>query len=389
MSQSVTTIRVCGIPPHVTLTEFNGWFLFAPGFEQAKLGDIRSQNGCQIGWARFENAPSAQASIEFLHGHALVEDMSPAQDCVLQAEWAKNDFRPTTKRAQPTYEYNPMQQAKTPIPIAVRNYGGMANPNAVATQALTTLFIGNLQPSVLEDEITTFCQSYLTGFDRLKFVEAKGGKNAFCLAKFHTTKDAQAALQAIPDYALASNPSELLTASFANNELDQPKGDLVVTGATGSNGWAGHATPPAPHVIKFPTVPGSARNLASIPNGAKQGWKAQNSGVGGWGQHSGSTGGAVSQQSTDNPPCDTLFLGNVSNDAQEDQIIQELSLDPQQGFVRMQLNAQKGMAFLLFDSVESAQANLEYLQGAAMPSFPHQVLTVQFSKNSLGKRSRN
>eukprot|EP00746_Dinoflagellata_sp_MGD_P102954 gnl/MRDRNA2_/MRDRNA2_42357_c0_seq2.p1 gnl/MRDRNA2_/MRDRNA2_42357_c0~~gnl/MRDRNA2_/MRDRNA2_42357_c0_seq2.p1 ORF type:complete len:418 (+),score=76.43 gnl/MRDRNA2_/MRDRNA2_42357_c0_seq2:59-1255(+) len=382
---NVTTIRVSGIPQRVTVTEFNGWFLFAPGYQQAKLGDSLMSNGLQQGWVRFHDAESAMASIEYLNGRQLPEDVAP-EGVVLQVEWAKNDFKPQQKR--PAWQGNMMQQGQgqwqgggmqTNSPQVAMNQGLNAMPAPGISQggggggaAVCTVFVGNLQPSVNEEEITTFCQSYLTGYERLKFVEAKNGKNGFAMVKFRSTGEAQAALELIPNYALASAPQHNLEAQVAKNDLDQPSSKgLAAMAAMGGNSMSGNG------YGNWGGGGGGGQNqvLQGLQGGPMPGF--------GGGGPPGDP--AVNAQ---NAPCDTLFIGNAPSAATEDQIIQELGLNPSHGFQRLQFIQPKGMIFILFDSVQSASHAAECLKGARLASFPDRLLTVQFAKNSLGKRTR-
>eukprot|EP00746_Dinoflagellata_sp_MGD_P032744 gnl/MRDRNA2_/MRDRNA2_178050_c0_seq1.p1 gnl/MRDRNA2_/MRDRNA2_178050_c0~~gnl/MRDRNA2_/MRDRNA2_178050_c0_seq1.p1 ORF type:complete len:309 (-),score=63.31 gnl/MRDRNA2_/MRDRNA2_178050_c0_seq1:21-947(-) len=284
----ITTIRVSGIPAHTTVYEFNCWFLFAPGFEQATLAPgSGGPNGAKAGWARFNSVEAANASMEFLNGRMLTEDMTPEVTIVpLRAEMAKSQYKPSSKRnaAQaglPQLQELAMEQqrevpaagwgtAVSSLPLtqnllgyqptptaglgalgafggygagagALGAFGGyqppaLSIPAAPPIGAITgqrTLYIGKLQPTASYEELQQFVQGYLVGFSAMKYVHATAEKDGFCLVQFDTAENAARALQAIPGYALASNPTETLKADFAKNELNQGGGKNLNPGLAG------------------------------------------------------------------------------------------------------------------------------------------------------------
>lgn len=267
----ITTIRVSGIPAHTTTYEFNCWFLFAPGFEQATLAPgSGGPNGAKAGWARFNSVEAAMASMEFLNGRMLTEDMTPEVSIFpLRAEMAKSQYKPSSKRkaadaglmqvqdlvaeqqrAVPAAGWGAAVSTLTPAaqqligyPTAPQGaygaYGAGAygvaayQPPPLAIPALApigaiggqrTLYIGKLQQTASHEELKQFVEGYLPGYLAMKYVHATPEKDGFCLVQFDSADNAARALQAIPGYALASNPTETLKADFAKNELNQGGG---------------------------------------------------------------------------------------------------------------------------------------------------------------------
>ncbi|CAE8631928.1 unnamed protein product [Polarella glacialis] len=89
----ITSIRVSNMPPHITESEFNCWFLFAHGFEQATLAPSKTPGGQQAGWARFATVEAAQQAVQYLSGLQLSLDMSRCVPTKLAAEMARKNFK--------------------------------------------------------------------------------------------------------------------------------------------------------------------------------------------------------------------------------------------------------------------------------------------------------
>jgi len=74
LNPELTTIRVGGIPTHVSEAEFNCWFLCAPGFDQATLsmpGFVRMKfctGDKPIAFILFDSAVSCSEAIQTLTG---------------------------------------------------------------------------------------------------------------------------------------------------------------------------------------------------------------------------------------------------------------------------------------------------------------------------------
>lgn len=363
--EEVTTIRVGGIPTHTTDTEFNCWFLFAPGFEQATL--VPSPGRPQLGWARFASVEAALAAIQQLSSRQLTEHQSP-ENRTLHAEMAKSNFRPGGKggggkRQQQETDaqwYGPpaVQQVSRHQP-ARTGHATAPYPAPRSTRprtGISTLFIGGLQEGCTEEELQQVLGEVSGGFERLKFVAPASGKPGFCLAKFFTEEYAEQACNALPNYAIASNPEAPLQAEFAKNDLDQG-------GAKGGGGKG----PGPPALVGAAPPPPAVRAVAPPPQPQ---WPDR------W-----SAGGQEASR-----PCDTMFIGNLAAGTSEQEVLGGLIGMP--GFVRMKFNdSAKPIAFALFSSVEACSQAIDVLSGSAMPSAPQNTINVQFAKNSLDQRS--
>ncbi|GJP41747.1 hypothetical protein CLOM_g1395, partial [Closterium sp. NIES-68] len=99
--------------------------------------------------------------------------------------------------------------------------------------------------------------------------------------------------------------------------------------------------------------------------------------------HSGPPPGKVYR---DNPPCNTLYLGNLGLGVSEAELMQIFSVQP--GYVQLKLLRQ-GMStccFVQFVDVEAASAVHVALQGITLASSDRGPVRVQFSRTPLGQK---
>lgn len=92
------------------------------------------------------------------------------------------------------------------------------------------------------------------------------------------------------------------------------------------------------------------------------------------------------QQPSQNPPCNTLFIGNLTDSVDEDELRQVFGNQP--GFQQLKLaQTKKGIsAFIEFENIESAVECHKSKQGIMLKSSERGPIRVQFSKNPFGYR---
>ncbi|KAK2378422.1 RNA-binding (RRM/RBD/RNP motifs) family protein [Trifolium repens] len=97
------------------------------------------------------------------------------------------------------------------------------------------------------------------------------------------------------------------------------------------------------------------------------------------------------QNTKDNPPCNTLFIGNLGENINEDEVRGLFSVQP--GFKQMKIIRQERhtVCFIEFEDVNSATNVHHNLQGAVIPSSGSIGMRIQYpfllySKNPFGKR---
>jgi len=389
----VVTIRVINVPSHTSQTEFNCWFLFAPGFEQGTLVPTRGPNQSQLGWARFSTVETAQAAIMHLNGRRLTDDQSP-EGIVLSADWAKSNYRANAiaRQQQQMNGFPPPAPAPRPSPVLQppplqKIVPPRVPPPVVAAQhpnrpRCSTLFMGGLPPGILEHELHGFLQGHCAGFDRLKFVAPSDSKPGMGFAKFVTVEHAEAALQTISTgYALPSCPTFTLQADFARHDLDQP-----------SRGQGAMDMPAPPAVIAPPLMAVPEYHQHEYQHYEAEYQHLEAAPQHHWPPHEVQVQQhhlAIQQHSEAAVPCDTMFIGNLPPTVTEPEVTSVLLTLP--GFIRVKLVGQgqpRPVAFALFDSVEICASAMAILAGTALPSAPGQLMTCEFSKNSLDKRQR-
>lgn len=92
------------------------------------------------------------------------------------------------------------------------------------------------------------------------------------------------------------------------------------------------------------------------------------------------------QQQSQNPPCNTLFIGNLTDGVDEEELREVFGTQP--GFQQLKLaQTKKGIsAFIEFENVESAVECHKVKQGIVLKSSERGPIRVQFSKNPFGYR---
>jgi hypothetical protein len=97
-------------------------------------------------------------------------------------------------------------------------------------------------------------------------------------------------------------------------------------------------------------------------------------------------GFAAVSNTKDNPPCSTLFVGNLGEGVSETELQGLFGSQP--GFLQLKLvrSARSVTCFVEYTSIESAQAVHHSLQGAILASSDRGGIRIQYSKNPFGKR---
>lgn len=88
----------------------------------------------------------------------------------------------------------------------------------------------------------------------------------------------------------------------------------------------------------------------------------------------------------DNPPCNTLFIGNLGDNTNEQELRALLSSQPGYRQMKMVRGPKSTTAFVEFSDVSSAIMVHSALQGAVLASSDRGGIRVQYSKNPFGRR---
>lgn len=97
-------------------------------------------------------------------------------------------------------------------------------------------------------------------------------------------------------------------------------------------------------------------------------------------------------RNSDNPPCDTLFVGNLPPHVSEEEVegFFQNAMGNRIAACRVNRNASgRVSAFVQFADIEAAKEAHSTMQGKELPGSDRGPMRIQFSKNALGKRRRD
>lgn len=96
-------------------------------------------------------------------------------------------------------------------------------------------------------------------------------------------------------------------------------------------------------------------------------------------------------RNSDNPPCDTLFVGNLPPHVSEEEVEGFFRSSVGNRFAACKVNRNASgrvSAFVQFVDIDAAKEAHATLQGKELPGSDRGPMRIQFSKNALGKRRR-
>ncbi|KAF9612909.1 hypothetical protein IFM89_004325 [Coptis chinensis] len=253
------------------------------------------------------------------------------------------------------------------------------------TDELRTIFISGLPGDVKERELQNLLR-WLPGYEasQVNFkVEPPMG-----FALFSSSHFAIAARDALQDMVFDAESKAVLHTEMAKknlfvkrgvvadpNSIDQSKrlrtgGDYTHTGFPSPSpfhpppapvwGHQAYITPPPPQYDPYAAYP-----VAPVPMPTPAPLPAP-------------SGYAPVQNSKDNPPCNTLFIGNLGENVIEEELRNLFSGQP--GFKQMKLLRQERntVCFIEFDDMSSATMVHQNLQGAVIPSSGRGGMRIQY-----------
>lgn len=269
----------------------------------------------------------------------------------------------------------------------------MDNRNRLPVDEVRTIFISGLPEDVKERELLNLLR-WLPGYEASQ-VNFKG-EHPMGFALFSTPQLAVAAKDALQDMIFDSESNSVLHIEMAkknlfvkrgivadSNAYDQSKrmrtgGDYTHTAYSspspfhpppapvwGPHGYMAPAPPPYDAYAGYPVAP--------VPMPAPAPVAAPSSYV-------------PVQNTKDNPPCNTLFIGNLGENINEEELRGLFSAQP--GFKQMKVLRQERhtVCFIEFEDVNSATNVHLSLQGAVIPSSGSVGMRIQYSKNPFGRR---
>jgi hypothetical protein len=105
----------------------------------------------------------------------------------------------------------------------------------------------------------------------------------------------------------------------------------------------------------------------------------------------GGAGGLAGDRNIDNPPCNTLFIGNLTPAVSDNEIESYFHSLKGDGFVTCKVNRSnpnRVSAFVQFAEIAIAQDVHDSQQGKELPGSDRGPMRIQFSKNPLGEFSK-
>ncbi|XP_020264744.1 cell wall integrity protein scw1 isoform X2 [Asparagus officinalis] len=276
-----------------------------------------------------------------------------------------------------------------PPPIPVEN------PNRPPTDEVRTIFISGLPEDVKERELQNLLR-WLPGYEASQ-VNFKG-EQPMGFALFSTAQQAMAAKTAVQDLVFDADKKSVLHTEMAKKNLyvkrgvvadsssfDPSKrlrtgGDYTHAGYPSPSPYPTPPPPPPPHVWG---TPGYMAPPTYDPYGP---YPVPQVALPPPAPLPAPSGYAPVQNSKDNPPCNTLFIGNLGENTNEEELRGLFSVQP--GYKQMKVLRQERntVCFIEFDDVNSAIAVHQNVQGAVLPSSGRGGIRIQFSKNPFGQK---
>ncbi|RHZ69006.1 hypothetical protein Glove_291g30 [Diversispora epigaea] len=407
MIEEISTIFVVGFPDDMQEREFQNMFIFSPGFEAATLkipqkdcsdddGSANGSNGIGsgassgmvngnnarkqiIGFAKFRSRLEALEARDILSGRKVDAE----KGSVLKAEMAKKNLH--TKRglsneqnnaAFPLIPPNKRFSAPNNINTANATYDAFHSVPPFAPPPLPSdLFSPQDYSYDFYSDVSVYTPTTPTTPvfpDQPPFSSARGS--------FDATNGAIGGLVGVQSRPLNNGVRYGAKGFFDNvDELNylsksNPVEIVSKTGKNSSNGFntallVGEDLPHSMSQLSINTsVPPSV--MSSSPSISSPGFRPPN-------------------PADQNPPCNTLYVGNLPMNTSEEELKQMFSRCP--GYKRMCFRTKQNgpMCFVEFEDVHYATQAMNELYGNLLSNSVKGGIRLSFSKNPLGVRSSN
>ncbi|ORY05992.1 hypothetical protein K493DRAFT_310790 [Basidiobolus meristosporus CBS 931.73] len=347
-------------------------FLFSPGFEAATLkvsqasdadDGLRKQT---IGFAKFRSRLEALQARDILSG----KKVDPERGCLLKAEMAKKNL--LIKRSLPgdggAFMNSSMNLVQALTPNDPFGFGKKKLPgNSFLHTAYDSLFPGGpILPSGLltspQPPIHDFCMDYETA----SLVSSSPPYDHESLEMHEDMQNLENGVIANVSRVVGYNPKRSMTAPASFDGMDNsfsfPKFSISTSLCGQSNLFGGNGNPSPtfdlPQLLVSSSLPSSFITTPRVNAGDQ------------------------------NPPCNTLYVGNLPMSTLEDELRQLFSAQP--GYKRLcfRMKPHAGpMCFVEFDDIQFASYTLHELQGHLLSNSVKGGIRLSYSKNPLGVRS--
>lgn len=362
----ITTIFVVGFPDDMAEREFSNMFTFCPGFEAAALkipitsdvDDIMSAKKQIIGFAKFRSVEEAMHARDVLGGRKVDSE----RGCALKAEMAKKNLH--TKRVLSNSDANKLYNINTSF---------RRRPSVPDSTGMDQSYY---KPSSAEyspnfDQSSNFSGEFFPQSYSNQFIEdMTTGNDAFDpFAPAHPALDCD-----IPN---TNNSNE----AFYNTESISPAAEEFGDSAKlpplfGSTKPSRGFSSVLYNSDTLLSKSLSSMNMADFPAGAESFSRS----------NSFSYSPPVHPGADQNPPCNTLYVGNLPNDSCEDELRHLFQLCP--GYKRLSFKTRSNgpMCFVEFENVHYATQALFQLYGNYLSNSTKGGIRLSYSKNPLGVR---
>ncbi|CAL5361050.1 unnamed protein product [Camellia sinensis] len=251
----------------------------------------------------------------------------------------------------------------------------MENPNRLSNDEVRTIFISGLPEDVKERELQNLLR-WLPGYEASQ-VNFKG-EHPMGFALFTTPPFAIAAKDALQEMVFDAESKSVLHTEMAKKNLFVKRGIVADSSAYDQSKrmrtagdythteYMAPAPPPYDPYGGYPVPPVPMPAPAPVPAPSNY---------------------VHVQNIKDNPPCNTLFIGNLGENINEEELRGLFIMQP--GFKQMKVLRQERhtVCFIEFEDVNSATNVHHILQGAVIPSSGSVGMRIQypFSRTHLGK----
>lgn len=407
-SEEISTIFVVGFPDDVSEREFTNMFLFADGFEAAMLKSPDSDNYASferaneaskhqtlMGFAKFRSRQEAINAQQFLNGKIV----DPDRSCFLKVELAKKNLhikRAIRREPLPSLRIDTIgdssdQRALTPISSSSSLELKDPQPAGDIQDRNWESFVDDLTESVCDDSefhwlsaTPTKGQLDLAGAFRITPSKAAPGLVNYSSQSERVQRSLDELLKcpisrptsiASAHVTPISTPTEPIFDSQVRSSLFSPFSTMTTNSLFNDKASMASSVPQS-------VVPVSATFPLAFraPSSSFSNRRAATAAV-----------AAASLNGDHNPPCNTLYVGNLPPSTIEDELRQLFSSCP--GYKRLCVRYKAGanpkagpMCFVEFDTEEEAAMAMNEKNGLLLSNSEKGGIRLSFSKNPLGVR---
>ncbi|CAG8461148.1 7193_t:CDS:2 [Paraglomus occultum] len=378
INEEISTIFVVGFPDDMQEREFQNMFIFSPGFEAATLkipqkdssdddsnGNNNGNNPRKqiIGFAKFRSRVEAVDARNVLTGRKVDAE----KGSVLKAEMAKKNLH--TKRGLSNDQNTPLNY---PLLANKRFPPANINTGAPGFDAFVSPYAHALPSELLAAEYPYDLYSDVSGV----YTPTTPTTPVCELGPFSARGSFDASNGAIAGMVGAPR-------GLANNVRYGNKGfidgeELYVSKTTPVEILGGKKLPPVNPLFGNDELSNRMAQLALSSSAV-----ASSPSVGG------NLPFRTPNPADQNPPCNTLYVGNLPMNTSEEELKQLFSKCP--GYKRMCFRTKQNgpMCFVEFEDVHYATQAMTELYGNPLSNSVKGGIRLSFSKNPLGVRSNN